>query len=148
MIQYCPPYPSTLPTICSCACQPVAFGQGAQPHLPPPYQKPPTLQPSSSPGSLFSRVPCAHVTLTLCQMPSAFPPPMRLETFCSLFSDGSKETSVLLKHLFTPLKTYHSNIMASLFVILPIRLQIPRRKGPGFLSFPTASVIAAKHDSQ
>ena len=89
--------------------------------------------PAAKPSSWQSVLscPCAHVTHSV---PNAFclPAPHAPGNFLLTHSDRSKQTSVLLRHLFTPLKPYHSNIIASLFVILPIRLQIPRGKDLGF----------------
>lgn len=132
-----------LPTICPCACQPVAFDRASSLTF---LHLTRSLLPCSQAQLLA--VCSLRAPVLMCQMPSAFPPPCAWKLSAPFSGFGSKETSVLLKHLFTPLKTYHSNIMASLFVILPIRLQILRGKGPGVSSFPAASVIVAKHDSQ
>ena len=131
MIQCCPPAPSAPAHHLSLCLSAYGLWQGAQPHLPPTYQKPPALQPSPAPGSL-SLVPLCSCSSLCAKCLSASPCPHAPGNFPLTLSDHSKETSVLLKHLFTPLKTYHSNIIASLFVILPIRLQIPRGKDLGF----------------
>ena len=133
-----------LPTICPWACQ--LWPLTGCPALPSSnWPEASYLQPSPAPGGLFPRAPVLTL-LTLCQMPFCLPPHAP-GNFLVTLSDHSKETSVLLKHLFTPRKTYHSNVIASLFVILPIVLQISRGKDLGF-SFPAASDTAAKHGSQ
>ena len=144
MLPHCPPVPRAPAHHLSLSLSAVAFDRASSLTF---LQLNRSLLPAAKPSSWrsLSSCPCAHVTHSV---PNALCLPHHAPgNFLVTLSDHSKETSVLLKHLFTPHKTYHSNVIASLFVILPIGLQISRRKDLSF-SFPAASDTAAKHGSQ
>lgn len=127
-----------LPTICPCACQPVAFDRASSLIF---LQLTRNLLPCSQAKPMAG---CSFMSLCSCYVlyatcPSAFPP-VPLETLCSFFLIfPSMSSSVLLEHLFIHLKSFHINITASLFVILPTRLQVSRGKGLGFFLFCSLS---------